>query len=372
MLSEQYQQVKDVISYEEFETKVNDKVDLMAGLCDRETAAVMVINDLGISSTNEGNTNISDLSPDGTQVRIKAKIVSRSGVHEFERKDGSTGRVCNLKVVDETGSVQVALWDSKVELLSTHTLDVGNSITLTGRTRDGRNGTEINVGKNDPITPSEVEITAKVSTTKIKDIADGMRNIDLTGKILSISDIRTFNGQNGEGKVCNVYVGDDTGKINLTLWNEKTDVLKELIVGDSIEILNTSAKINNYNQNAEIQVGSYSVIRKASSGVEYKENFTPIADIKPGDAYSISGIVSDVGELKEFTKDDGSLNAVLNVSVQDDTGEIRVALWGDHAINIADEIDYDDRIEIIDAYSKEGFQNALELSVGNRSRVVLV
>ena len=59
---------------------------------------------------------------------------------------------------------------------------------------------------------------------------------------------------------------------------------------------------------------------------------------------------------------------VSNIYVSDDTSRIRVALWGEHA-PIVDEVDIDTPIEIIDAFSKTGFNDEIELSVGNRSRV---
>ena len=58
-------------------------------------------------------------------------------------------------------------------------------------------------------------------------------------------------------------------------------------------------------------------------------------------------------------------------SKKDDRGRIRIALWGDHA-PLVDELDIDTGIQVIDAYSKSGFNDEIELSVGNRSRVVVL
>jgi len=211
-----------------------------------------------------------------------------------------------------------------------------------------------------------------MKSQKIVDVKDGMGDINLCGRVVDISDVRTFSKKDGgEGCVCNITIGDETGKIRVTLWDEKTDFTKEISFDDSIEIINGYARENNFNQQVEIQVGNRSVIKKTDTAVEYKETFTPIADIVPGESYSIKGAVSGLGELREFSRDDGTLNMVSNIYVSDDSGRIRIALWGDHA-PLVDELDIDTGIQVIDAYSKSGFNDEIELSVGNRSRVVVL
>ena len=46
-LEEIYSQVADQVTPEDFEARVEEKVALMAGLCDRRTAAMLVARDLG-------------------------------------------------------------------------------------------------------------------------------------------------------------------------------------------------------------------------------------------------------------------------------------------------------------------------------------
>lgn len=63
-------------------------------------------------------------------------------------------------------------------------------------------------------------------------------------------------------------------------------------------------------------------------------------------------------EVREFTRDDETLNMVANIEVTDCSGYIRVALWGDHAL-VMDELDIDSPIHIIDAYSKLGYNDQI-------------
>ncbi len=46
----------------------------------------------------------------------------------------------------------------------------------------------------------------------------------------------------------NITIGDDTGKIRITLWDEKTDKMAELRLGDAVEVINGYARENNFNQ----------------------------------------------------------------------------------------------------------------------------
>ncbi len=55
----------------------------------------------------------------------------------------------------------------------------------------------------------------------------------------------------------------------------------------------------------------------------------------------------------------------------DDSGRIIIVLWGDHA-PLVDKLDIDTGMQVIDAYLKSGFNDVIELSVGNKSRVVVL
>ena len=47
-IKEIFEQVSGQISPDEFENRVEEKVSLMAGLCDRRTAAMLVARELGV------------------------------------------------------------------------------------------------------------------------------------------------------------------------------------------------------------------------------------------------------------------------------------------------------------------------------------
>lgn len=477
-----YEKLSSIISKEDFLERLQQKVESMGGLCDETMAAMMVASELGVSYENRQPLKIKDITAESGNVSFVAKVVTVFDIREFTRNDGTTGRVGNLIVGDETGKIRLTLWDNMADHIKEGRAQPGQNIQVSGFVKQGYSGIEVHIGNNGVLTESLEEVELTTESQKIADIKDGMGDLNIKGKVLELSDVRTFQRKDGtEGKVGNLLLGDETGNIRVTLWDEKTDFLNEsdygdtvevingysrenafsqkvelqignqgmikkseseieyketftpiaditasldnanisgrvldisevrtfekkdgspgrvgnLLVGDetgkirvtlwdeksdflaetdfdeTIEVIHAYARENNYNQQVELNLGARGMIRKSEKAVEYKEQFTPISSIIPGESYSVRGKVSDLGELREFEKEDGTGNVVANLEIEDGTGKIRVTLWGEQAY-VIEELDIDSEIQIIDAYSKYGLNEEIELSVGNRSRVLIL
>lgn len=367
------QKLSSIIGQEDFLEMVREKVAQMGGLCEAKAAAMLVAHDLGAGDVGEGSeedvNKIENIAPGAGNVRLVAKVMSMFPAKEFNRNDGTIGRVANLIVADETGSIRITLWDDKADLVKNGIITVGQTFQISGYVKEGYSGLEVNIGNNGVFSLTDMKVEASVASTKIKDIKSGMGDLNINARILDVADMRTFNRKDGsQGRVINITVGDDTGKIRVTLWDEKTDLMDELKVNDSIEIINAYARENNFSQQVEVQVGNRSIMKKVDKEVVYSENFTHISDIIPGESYSIKGAVSGIGDRRDFTRDDGTENSVSNIYVSDSTGRIRIALWGEHA-GLIEEVDIDTEIEIVDAFSKSGFNDEIELSAGNRTKI---
>ncbi|MDG6244745.1 MAG: OB-fold nucleic acid binding domain-containing protein [Methanolobus sp.] len=371
-IKEVYEKLGGIISKDDFTRKVEEKVEQMSGLCDTRTAAMLVAHDLGVSDNGETQLQkIADINPNCNNVKFIAKIMSVFPAKEFNRNDGTIGRVANIIVADETGSIRLTLWDERADLIKTGEVEIGQNYQIAGYVKEGYSGIEVNIGNNGVFCESDEKVEARIESQQIEDIKNGMGDINIRARILDISDIRTFNKKDGgTGKVANVLIGDRTGKIRVTLWDEMADLTKDLELDDSVEIINGYARENNFNQQVEMQIGNRSSIRKIEEEIEFREEFTPVSDIIPGESYSIAGQVSGIGEIREFNRDDGTVNMVSNIYVSDDTGRIRVALWGDHAL-LVDQLDIDMSVEIIDGYARSGFNDEIELSAGNRTKIMV-
>lgn len=68
---------------------------------------------------------------------------------------------------------------------------------------------------------------------KIKDISRGMNNISLTAKVVDKSETRNVKTKYGLRRVASVTLEDETGRIKLTLWEDKIDIVN---IGDTVQV----------------------------------------------------------------------------------------------------------------------------------------
>jgi replication factor A1 len=364
-----YNKLSHVISKEDFLQRIQEKVETMGGLCDEPMAAMLVANELGFSDAGRDSVKIEDITAESGPVNFVARIVSVFDIKEFTRNDGTTGRVGNIVVGDETGKIRLTLWDNMADLIKNGKVKAGQTVQISGFAKQGYSGVEVNIGNNGVLTESDKEVdVASASSQKIKDVKDGMGDLNLTGKVLEISEVRTFQKKDGNvGRVGNLLIGDATGTLRVTLWDEKTDFLNQIEYEDTVELINAYARENAFTQKVEIQIGNRSIIRKSEKKIEYKEEFTPISDIKADmNNINISGRVLDIAEIRTFEKKDGSTGRVGNLLLGDSTGKIRLALW-DEKTDFLDEVDFDETVEVLHAYSRENaFSQQVELNLGAR------
>ena len=149
----------------------------------------------------------------------------------------------------------------------------------------------------------------KVENLKIKNIVPNMRQINLVAKIIFISPIRTFKKGDADGKVLNLTLGDTTGTISISIWNEDVEKVKDLTTEDVIEIKNGYSK-NGYLGKIELVLTSRSEIEKSDEMIDTQEpaqqksktyrNTTQhsLKTIKEFDNVKIKGCLASVYEKK--------------------------------------------------------------------------
>jgi replication factor A1 len=366
-IEEVFKKLEGKLSREEFKSKVEEKVTMMNGLCDSKTAAMLVASEMGLNET----IKIKDMAADRGSVVFAGKVLSISDIREFSRDDGNAGRVVNITFADDTGSIRAALWDEAADLVKIGDIKVGQSLKVKGYIKEGTRGLEVNVGRGGGIEHLDREVAVNIKPLKINEIKPGMNNLDVKGKVIDIGAMKTFQRKDGAtGKVTNITLGDETGKIRVTLWDSKAENIG-FKAGDTVEIMNGYSRENTFSNQTELQVGSAGSIVISNTAVNYSENITPIADIGINSAYSVAGHVSGIDEIREFERQDGTKSKVSNIYVSDDTGRIRVALWGEHA-ELVKELDIGSEIRVIDAYAKSGRNEEVELSAGTRTRIQIV
>lgn len=96
---------------------------------------------------------------------------------------------------------------------------------------------------------------------KINSIVPKMQKVNFLAKIVQISPVKEFETQDGKGKVLNIILGDETGTIRLSLWNEKTEVSDEIKEGDILEVIGGYTR-KDYRGSTEVRLSNYGNLRK--------------------------------------------------------------------------------------------------------------
>ena len=206
----------------------------------------------------------------------------------------------------------------------------------------------------------------------ISDINEGMQHVDISGRIMRIFDVNTFQRKNGtEGKVQNIVIADKTGSIRIVFWDDQIDKVKQYKRGDVVTVRNGYLR-KGFNNEFEISLGKDGVI----SGGQDSNDYPPINYVKlkirdiedKMNNIDITGRVSSIFGVREFAKKDGSIGKVGNFMIMDDTGEIRVTLW-DKKAELINTLVKNDIITIENAYSKMGL-NSVEINLGSSSSII--
>jgi len=74
---------------------------------------------------------------------------------------------------------------------------------------------------------------------KICDIQPEMRNIEVTGRIIKIGERRQVQTRFGPADVATATLKDETGSINVSLWRQQIDMVKE---GDNVKLIDAFAR----------------------------------------------------------------------------------------------------------------------------------
>ncbi|KYC45198.1 MAG: Replication factor A [Candidatus Methanofastidiosum methylothiophilum] len=206
----------------------------------------------------------------------------------------------------------------------------------------------------------------------ISDINEGMQHVDISGRIMRIFDINTFQRKTGsEGRVQNIVIADKTGSIRIVFWDDQIDKLKQFKRGDVVTVRNGYLR-KGLNNEFEISLGKDGIITSGQDSPDYPPiNIVKLKIRDIEDKMSnidLTGRVSAIYGIREFSKKDGSIGKVGSFVIMDETGEIRVTLW-DKKAELLNKLVKNDLITIENAYSKMGL-NSVEINLGATSNIL--
>ena len=244
-----YLKIKDLKSKKEFNEEIKQIQKETDNLLDEDVAALLIVDQLG--RNQENICTISELKT-GDEITVFGKITNIKNQRTFSRKNGSSGKVANLEITDDTGTCGLALWDKDTDLVKNKTIQKGSKIKIiNGYVKDGFNGLEINVGKY-----SMIELDPENMPKIKKEI-----NKEIKGELINIEPSRAFFKDNGEyGFVTNIVVKEKNGITHIQVWDKKVKEIQKFKKGDQLII--TNFDIKNKNNREEIHLNGESKISK--------------------------------------------------------------------------------------------------------------
>jgi len=358
-----YADVEADVTEEEFRAAVAAKVEQMGGLADEETAAMLIAHEL----SDQQVAGIADIEPGMEEVKFLGKVLEVGDLRTFERDDADEdGRVVNVDVADETGRIRIAFWD-EMAVAAVEELEPGVVLRIKGRPKEGYDGVEVNVNHVEPDDDVDIDV-AVTDVYTVEDLSLGRSDVTLQGRVLAADPVRTFSrDDSSEVRVANLVLGDETGRVRVTLWDEQADLVEQFAPGESVEVVD--GYVRDRDGALELHVGNRGTVEHIDEPVTYVPHATDIATVEIGQTVDLAGVIRSADPKRTFDRDDGSEGQVRNVRLQDATGDIRVALWGAKAdVELAP----GDEVQFADVEIQDGWQDDLEASAGWRSAVTVL
>ena len=197
---------------------------------------------------------------------------------------------------------------------------------------------------------------------EIRNVVPMIRSLNLEARIVSVSAVREFESKGRKGKVASVILGDQSGTIRLSLWDQQTDLADKLRPGMAVQVFGGYTK-EDMNGGAEVRLGTKGGLKILESSdlpavdsmKRTEQSKDAVSMLKEGDSASIRAAVVQLFETNFFfdvcpkcgkkvsnpdyeCKEHGKVkperNIVLSGVIDDGTGNIRAVFFRDNALKL--------------------------------------
>lgn len=186
------------VSEAEINSKIEDKLKQLSGLISREGAAHIIANEYGVKLFNEvqGKMKIENILSGMRSVETVGKVQRVFELREFDTGERK-GKVANMIIGDETGTIRVVLWNEQADKIND--LKENDTIKVVGayvRENQGRKELHMNNYSKLLVNPegeSVGEVKQFTTTRKdIKGLQENDQNVEVLGTIVQVYDLRFF------------------------------------------------------------------------------------------------------------------------------------------------------------------------------------
>ena len=222
---------------------------------------------------------VKDLKVRDSKVSLIVKVIDIEPEREVTTRQGKKLRVADAKIADDSGAIKMTLWENLIDKITpSDFLKIENAYVS-----EFMGALSVNLGKygrhkilepgspETSFTPNEEfahqskprpksKSSADVQgLIKIKDIEKVPKGINVKFKVVRKDEPRGVNTKRGPATVCDFLVGDETGCILLTLWN---DDIYDLALNSYYELL--KGYTNSFRDVLKLNKGRYGTIKNIS------------------------------------------------------------------------------------------------------------
>jgi replication factor A1 len=183
------------ISEEEVNEEIEEKMEEFSGMVSEEGAIHLVAKEHGIDVSDSRNSDlkIENIVPDMRKVKIKARVTNVLEPNTFERDDGDEGKVQNLILADETGTIRLTLWDEQTQIAEK--VGEGDAIKLGGAytVEDNQDNAELRLGDDAQVKMADDDEVPEVETgggdaekAVIREVQDENSSYEVSGMVMTV------------------------------------------------------------------------------------------------------------------------------------------------------------------------------------------
>jgi ssDNA-binding replication factor A large subunit len=279
-------------------------------------------------------SKISAISMEMAEANVVGVVQTSPRLFTFER-EGSLGKVLKTVIADRTGQVAIAAWNTVANELEG--LKKGDIVQIVGGKikLDQAGSPEIHLESRSRVSvlteePAYFEGPLRCFV-KIAELEPRLRNLNL--QVLALTEPREMELTSQFGKIMRVtqlIVGDETGLLVASFWNETADIASKARKGDVFLIEGASTRERRGQLLLDItKSASISFLGvKESSSLTLSPKVTKLSDLS-----SVKGLVIIEGEVmrnplrKDVITRSGERVPLTVIVIRDGTGEAVVSLW---------------------------------------------
>ncbi|MFH1473750.1 MAG: DUF2240 family protein [Candidatus Aenigmatarchaeota archaeon] len=198
---------------------------------------------------------------------------------------------------------------------------------------------------------------------EIKNIIPQIRDLNLNARIVNIFPVKEFESKGRKGEVASIILGDQTGTIRMSLWDQQTEMIDKLKPGMAVEVFGGYTRENGIggveirlSGRGGVKILEQSDLPEISKMRTEKKTRSNIIDVKEGEFTELRAAVVQLFETNFFyevcpecgsrVKEDTGFKCdqhgevkpaqaiVLSGVIDDGTGNMRAVFFRDNALKL--------------------------------------